>query len=160
VEELCDREAPMSADSLKNFMKAQEEAHTAAMVPPERNVRMEPKLGVSAATLFSHGREFGTKFEASMSALHFADPASKGFEPSDRVYQTYYWGSKHIDARVPQNDPNPRMQLTGAKQAQWASEQPPRVPVATASYLSESQKAWVPHAAAYQPSLHARKAVL
>ena len=108
-------------------MKAQEEEYIAKIVKPERNVRVEPNLGVPRSMLFSHGREFGTKFEASMTALHFTDPAARSFGADDRVYKTYYWGSKHIDAQVPQNDPNPRNQLTDTKRAQWQSEQPPRV---------------------------------
>jgi len=158
VEEQFGREAPMSADTLKNFMKAQEMAHAAAYVPPERNIRVEPNLGVPATMLFSHGKELGQKFVASMSSLHYTDPSAR--EMQDRVHKTYYWGTKHIDATVPANDPNPRQALSSSKRAQWEAEKPPMVPVAPASYLSESRKTYVDHQVQPVHSPFARKFAL
>jgi len=162
VEEQFGVEAPMTKDALRNFMKAQEQAHTAAYVPPERNVRVEPNLGVSAKMLFSHGKELGNKFEASMSALHYTDPTTRqyGAKSQDRVHKTYYWGTKHIDAGVPMNDPNPRQALTNTKLARWGAEKPPSVPVAPATYVSLSKASWIDHKVKPEPSPFARKFAL
>lgn len=162
VEEQFSREAPSQVDSLKNFMKAQEAAHVASYVPPERNVRVEPNLGVPATMLFSHGKELGQRYEASISQLHYTDPASRqyGFKSQDRVHKTYYWGTKHIDAVVPSNDPNPRQALTTLKRQQWEAEKPALQPVAPASYMSESQKSWIDHGVKTEASPFARKFAL
>ncbi|KAL1522399.1 hypothetical protein AB1Y20_017389 [Prymnesium parvum] len=142
VEEQFGREAPLTADSLKNFMKAREDARIASYVPPEPNKRVEPYLGVPATMLFSHGKEHGSRFLASMSALHYTDPSGReyGAKSNDRVHRTYYWGTKHIDYMVPQNDPNPRHLLSDSKRAQWDAEKGPAVPVSRAVYLAESLK--------------------
>eukprot|EP00966_Prymnesium_polylepis_P042470 986764-Prymnesium_polylepis.1 len=143
-------------------MKAQEAAHAAAYVPPERNVRVEPNLGVPATMLFSHGKELGAKFEASMSALHYTDPTTRqyGAKSQDRVHKTYYWGTKHIDAVVPSNDPKARQALTTIKRTQWEAQAPPSVPVAPAGYMSESKISWIDHKVQPTNSPFARKFAL
>ncbi|KAL3909344.1 MAG: hypothetical protein SGPRY_009462, partial [Prymnesium sp.] len=137
VEEQFGREAPPRANSLQvqrscrnTFMKAQEAAYLAAYVPPEPNKRVEPYMGVPASRLFSHGTNQNARFLASMTSLHFTEPSSReyGAKSHDRVHRSYFWGSKHIDSMVPQNDPNTRQLLTTAKRAQWEVEQAPAVP--------------------------------
>lgn len=89
-----------------------------------KNVRVEPKMGVPGDMLFSHGPEFSLKFGASMTGLHFSDPAARayGADSNDRVHKSFFYGSKHIDAYVPKVAPNERVELMSAKQAQWAAQ--------------------------------------
>lgn len=143
-------------------MKAQEAAYLAAYVPPEPNKRVEPYMGVPASRLFSHGTNQNARFLASMTSLHFTEPSSReyGAKSHDRVHRSYFWGSKHIDSMVPQNDPNTRQLLTTAKRAQWEVEQAPAVPVAPSCYITESQKSWVNHRAQPMKSSFARKFAL
>ena len=54
--------------------------------------------------------------------------ADYGAESNDRVHKSFFYGSKHIDQYVPKANPNPRMELTQAKQAQWAQQMPPTAP--------------------------------
>ena len=44
------------------------------------------------------------------------------------MHKSFFYGSKHIDAYVPKTEPNPRMELTTSKQAEWARELAPAVP--------------------------------
>ena len=133
----------------------------ASIKPPDRNVRVEPKMGVDATMLFSHGKTHGQKFVASMSALHYTNPATRPYGiGGDRVHKTYFWGTKHIDNIVPQNDPNPRLALTNSKCAQWYVNKAPSVPVAPASYLSESKLHFVDHKVQPTASPFARKFAL
>ena len=50
--------------------------------------------------------------------------AAYGAESNDRVHKSFFYGSKHIDQYVPKVNPNPRMELTMAKQAEWAQQMP------------------------------------
>lgn len=161
VEEMAGAEAHLMGDSLKNFMKAQEDAHMAKVAPAERSVRVEPKAGVAASILFSHGRTFNEKFEASMSSLHFTDPALRqyGASSADRVHKSFFYGSKHIDFHVPKVDPNLRMTLTARKQSLWSSEAPPQLPMAEAAYLSQNSLSYVDPCVPPQRSSFARKTV-
>ncbi len=138
VEEQFGREASAAGDSLQKFMAAQETAETSAA--PTHNMRVEPNLGVSADMLFSHGRNFSTKFGAAMTSLHFTDPSKRsyGATSNDRVHKSFFYGSKHIDAFVPLADPNPRTSLTEAKRAQWAKESAPSLPTASGMYQTTS----------------------
>ena len=43
-----------------------------------------------------------------------------GAESADRVHKSFFYGSKHIDFLVPKVNPNPPLELTMAKQAEWA----------------------------------------
>ena len=151
----------VSTFAWQNFLIAQEAAHVAKMKPPDRNVRVEPKMGVEANMLFSHGMTHGQKFVASMAALHYTDPATRSCGVGgDRVHKTYFWGTKHIDKMVPQNDPNPRMSLTNSKSTQWYANKPPEVPVAPACYMSESKLHFVDHKVQPTSSPFARKFAL
>ena len=47
--------------------------------------------------------------------------AAYGAESNDRVHKSFFYGSKHIDQYVPKVDPNPRMVLMTAKQAEWGT---------------------------------------
>ena len=91
------------------------------------SMRVEPKTGVPGPMIFSHGIEPGQRFGASMTRLHFTDPDTRGYgaQSGARVHKSFFYGSKHIDAHVPKEDPNPRTGYTEAKQAQWAAEMAP-----------------------------------
>jgi len=133
VEEQFSQEAAagMGCD-MEKFLRTQQMEHVAKAKAQqvERNERIEPNVGVPSAMLFSHGKEHGEKYGAAMSALHFSDPAQRahGAESNDRVHKTFFYGSKHIDQYVPDVSPNPRMELTMGKQAQWAQQQPAAAP--------------------------------
>ena len=129
VEELAGREAeaaPAEAkDTLKAFMKSQEQAQIAKSSTVGRAARSDPKQAVDGTMLFSHGTcsaitpgpVFGGKFQASMSALHYTDPAARayGCDSQDRVHKTFFFGNKHIDRVVPLVEPHPRYELMQAK---------------------------------------------
>ena len=92
VEEQFGREAEGAADSLKAFMAAQEAAAIAASSTVGRAARADPKQPVDGTMLFSHGPEFGGKYQASSYALHFTDPASRvyGADSGDRVHKSFF----------------------------------------------------------------------
>lgn len=205
VEEQFSAEASANAHEMEAFVRTQEEAWVAKAKAQhaEKNQRVEPNMGVASQMLFSHGMKHGEKFGASMSQLHFSDPAARGArrgsrrarwprvrigacalpprllfaattrclaggrfvpvpctaravrsrvahvvahafrlcacaramsspagccadygaESNDRVHKSFFYGSKHIDQYVPKVEPNPRMELTSAKQAEWATVQ-------------------------------------
>ena len=50
------------------------------------------------------------------------------------MHKSFFYGSKHIDQYVPKTNPNPRMSLTMAKQAEWAAQIPPPAPVNPVMY--------------------------
>ena len=81
-------------------------------------------MGVPGKLIFSHGRKTGESFAAAISALHFTDPETRayGAASNDRVHKSFFYGSKHIDQYVPKTNPNPRMELTMAKEAAWAAD--------------------------------------
>ena len=60
--------------------------------------------------------------------------AEYGAESNDRVHKSFFYGSKHIDQYVPKVNGNPRMDLTQAKQAQWAQQLPPTAPTKANMY--------------------------
>ena len=125
VEELAGREAelapPEGKDTLKKFMIAQEQRQIALSSIFGQAARAEPKQPVDGNMLFSHGPVFGLNFQASMSALHFTDPATRayGFDSNDRVHKTFFFGNKHIDRVVPKVQPHPRYELMQAKAPMW-----------------------------------------
>ena len=125
VEELAGREAelapPEGKDTLKKFMIAQEQRQIALSSTFGQAARAEPKQPVDGNMLFSHGPVFGLNFQASMSALHFTDPATRayGFDSNDRVHKTFFFGNKHIDRVVPKVQPHPRYELMQAKAPMW-----------------------------------------
>ena len=104
-------------------------------------MRVEPNLGVPGSVLFSHGRTFNEKFGASMTALHFTNPTSRGYgaESNARVHKSFFYGSKLIDRHVPKTEPNPRMTLTAAKQAEWAAEVAPGAPINPSMYQTTNK---------------------
>jgi len=69
-----------------------------------------PQKDQTFEALFSHGAEFGQKFQASMSRMHYTDPSTRewGAASSDRVHKTFYYGNKHIDLKVGTAPPLPR----------------------------------------------------
>ena len=142
VEEQFSKEAEGHGKKMETFLKEQEEAKIAAARALQftKNERIEPNMGVKTAMLFSHGPELGLKFGASMTALHFSDPAARayGAESNDRVHKTFFYGSKHIDQYVPNVNPNPRMELTATKAAEWAVQKPPSLPVKMDMYNTTS----------------------
>ena len=141
VEEQFSKEAEGHGKKMETFLKEQEEAKIAAARALQftKNERIEPNMGVKTAMLFSHGPELGLKFGASMTALHFSDPAARayGAESNDRVHKTFFYGSKHIDKYVPRVNPNPPMELTGIKEAEWAMQAKPSKPVDATSESTE-----------------------
>ena len=54
------------------------------------------------------------------------------------MHKSFFYGSKHIDQYVPKTNPNPRMELTLAKQAEWKLQMPPTAPVVPAMYQTTS----------------------
>ena len=131
VEEMFGHEAKLikesKGDTLKDFIKTMEAAQTAVAMSKDEaqnTKRIEPKMGEPGYMLFSHGPTFNEKFAASMSALHFSDPAQRDFgaASNDRVHKSFFYGSKHIDQYVPKVNPNPRMQLTMSKRQGWAEQ--------------------------------------
>jgi len=135
VEEMCGKEAIGRGDTLKDFMKRQEivehnMANAANAGELAKSMRVEPKTGVEGDMLFSHGKTFSDKFGASMTALHFSHPSQReyGAASDDRVHKSFFYGSKHIDQYVPKAEPNPRLLLTGMKEAQWAQQMAPQRP--------------------------------
>merc|ERR1719446_1248694 len=101
-----------------------------------KSMRVEPKMGVDGHMLFSHGATFSEKFGASMTALHFSHPSQReyGAASDDRVHKSFFYGSKHIDQYVPKVEPNPRLQLTGMKEAQWVGQMAPLRPTNAGMY--------------------------
>ena len=147
VEEQFGAEAVFNNTSMKEFSKAEEQAQMAASIAqrePARSMRVEPNLGVSSATLFSHGRTFNENYQASMSALHYTDPAARtyGAKSNDRVHKSFFYGSKLIDVYVPKNDPNPRQSLTAVKQAEWATQTAPQAPTGQDMYMTSSKSSY------------------
>jgi len=143
VEEMCGKEAIGRGDTLKDFMKRQEVvehnmANAANAGELAKSMRVEPKMGVEGEMLFSHGKAFGEKFGASMTALHFSHPTQReyGAASNDRVHKSFFYGSKHIDQYVPEMEPNPRLLLTGMKEAQWANQIAPQRPTKADMYLT------------------------
>ena len=146
VEEQFGQEAaqPGAATRMMEFTKRQEESQIASgsnASETARTMRIEPKMGVPGALLFSHGRTQGEKYGAAMSALHYTDPASRTYGPTsnDRVHKSFFYGSKHIDVYVPKTSPNPRMTLTAQKQAQWGAQIAPTAPTGPDMYTTSSQ---------------------
>lgn len=142
VEEQFTQEAATIENRMKEFTMKQEAAQIAAASKNvEKNMRVEPNMGVPGDILFSHGRTYNEKFGASMTALHFTNPGSReyGAESNDRVHKSFFYGSKHIDAHVPKTEPNPRMELTSAKQAEWAAHQAPAAPTDPSMYQTTSK---------------------
>jgi len=144
VEEQFGAEAPMDNTRMEKYLAAEEAAHVTLAKSQQlvRNERVEPNLGVASNMLFSHGKEHGEKYGASMTALHFSNPDSRDFgaESHDRVHKTFFYGSKHIDQFVPAVDPNARMNLTMAKQAEWAQQATPDMYQTTALASSFAYK--------------------
>ena len=64
---------------MQEFMKASEKERLAAATKPPAPPQMpiEPKKDVEGHLFFSHGREFGQSYAASMHQLHFTDPARR-----------------------------------------------------------------------------------
>ena len=50
------------------------------------------------------------------------------------MHKSFFYGSKHIDQYVPKVSPCPRMDHTLGKQADWATQLPPKAPVAAEMY--------------------------
>eukprot|EP00908_Phaeocystis_cordata_P018385 Transcript_29806.p1 GENE.Transcript_29806~~Transcript_29806.p1 ORF type:complete len:175 (+),score=68.24 Transcript_29806:298-822(+) len=145
VEEQFGREAEGAADSLKAFMAAQEAAAIAASSTVGRAARADPKQPVDGTMLFSHGPEFGGKYQASSYALHFTDPASRvyGADSGDRVHKSFFWGNKHIDLRhAPKVEPNPRMALMASKAPEWNASKAQLQPYDAGMYTSTAKGAW------------------
>ena len=141
VEEQFGVEAAANGDRMKEFTKRQEiEQIAAATSKFEKNQRVEPNLGVPGAVLFSHGKTMSEPFGASMTALHFKNPSQRayGAESNDRVHKSFFYGSKHIDAYVPKVEPNARVSLTEAKQAEGAAQKAPAVPTDPGMYQTTS----------------------
>ena len=132
VEEQCGVEAKETGNQMRDFTIRQESEFLSSTMSaqPERSMRVEPNLGVPGTVLFSHGRTFADKFGASMSALHYTDPAERtyGAQSNDRVHKSFFYGSKHIDQYVPKTNPKPRMTLTETKRAEWAQQVAPQAP--------------------------------
>ena len=142
VEEQFTQEASAIANQMKEFTMKQEAAQIAAATQAvEKNMKVEPNMGVPGAVLFSHGRTFNEKFGASMTALHFTNPTSRGYgaESNARVHKSFFYGSKLIDRHVPKTEPNPRMTLTAAKQAEWAAEVAPGAPINPSMYQTTNK---------------------
>jgi hypothetical protein len=162
VEELAGREAelapPEAKDTLKAFMKAQEQRQIALSSTFGQAARADPKQAVDGSMLFSHGPVFGGKFQASMAALHYTDPASRayGCESQDRVHKTFFFGNKHIDRVVPKIHPNPRFELMQAKAPMWDASRAMLRPggngTNTPMYNSTASGSWS------QPASHAHAA--
>jgi hypothetical protein len=162
VEELAGREAenapPEAKDTLKAFMQAQERRQIELSSTFGQAARADPKQAVDGNMLFSHGPVFGGKFQASMSALHFTDPAARayGFDSQDRVHKTFFFGNKHIDRVVPKIHPNPRFELMQAKAPMWDASRSMLRPggngTNTPMYNSTASGSWS------QPASHARAA--
>ena len=64
-------------------MEGQESASYATQksAQPLSMVIADPKPDEPAALLFSHGAVMGTEYHASMSSLHYSDPAAREFGP-------------------------------------------------------------------------------
>lgn len=146
VEEQCGVEAKDNGNQMRDFTIRQESEFLASAMSTqtERSMRVEPNLGVPGVTLFSHGRTFGDKFGASMSSLHYTDPAERtyGAESNDRVHKSFFYGSKHIDAYVPKTNPKLRMTLTEMKRAEWATQVAPQAPTDSSMYATSSSLAF------------------
>merc|ERR1711871_1035573 len=113
----------------KEFCKKKEADEVAAAKEKQaaefsQTKRIEPKAGVPSEFIFSHGPISNQSFQASISRLHYTNPASReyGAESDARVHKSFFYGSKHIDKYVPQTDPNAPIAKMSAKQAQWAAE--------------------------------------
>tara|TARA_B110001452_G_scaffold97189_1_gene80400 strand:+ start:354 stop:743 length:390 start_codon:yes stop_codon:yes gene_type:complete len=122
-------------------MAAQEQAQIAKSSTKGRAARADPKQPVEGSMLFSHGPQFGLKFGASMSHLHFTDPAKRDFGAlsQDRVHKTFFFGSKHIDKYVPKVSPAPRTSLYESKLPVWAGSGAPKLPVDAGMYTTMSK---------------------
>lgn len=72
----------MRRSAPQEFCETQEAAAIAAAAAAadteQGSMRVEPRMGVPGSMLFSHGMAEGEKFGASMSKLHFSDPAARG----------------------------------------------------------------------------------
>ena len=140
VEEQCGVEAKGTGNQIADFTVRQESEFLSSAMSsqPERSMRVEPNLGVPGTVLFSHGRTFADKFGASMSQMHYTDPAERtyGAQSNDRVHKSFFYGSKHIDQYVPKTHPNPRMTLTETKRAEWAQQVAPQAPTVRGSSRS------------------------
>ena len=125
-------------------MAAQEQAQIAASSTQGRAARADPKQPVDGSMLFAHGPEFGLKFGASMTHLHFTDPAKRDFGAAsqDRVHKTFFFGNKHIDFLVPVQEPNPRHALEQAKAPAWNGSKPFAAPCDPDMYASVALKSW------------------
>ena len=125
-------------------MAAQEQAQIAASSTTGKAARADPKQPVEGSMLFSHGPQFGLKFGASMSHLHFTDPAKRDFGAAsqDRVHKTFFFGSKHIDKYVPKVSPAPRTSLYESKLPLWAGSEAPKQPVDIGMYATMSKISW------------------
>ena len=133
VEELFGKEAP---DAPPLQISSIPQAPTTAC----QALVADPKGGEPADLLFSHGSTFGQSFNATMNGLHYSSPAQReyGARSSDRVHNTFYWGSKHMDSTVPATDPNARTALLEAKRQRWADEQKSAGPVTHDAFLTSN----------------------
>jgi len=153
VEELYGSTAAETRDSLKEFMARQQQfskstdnAHRVGQRTSTFPVALapvaivDPKPDETADTLFSHGPVMGVRFNASMNDMHYCDPELRayGAMSDNRVHKTHFYGSKHVDAFVPFNDPYPRTRLMDAKAAEWAATKAPRGQLQSDQYVTSA----------------------
>ena len=140
---------------VQTFMQAQEQAQIAKSSTVGRAARADPKQPVDAETLFSHGPQFGGKYQASTYALHYSDPARRayGSDSADRVHKSFFWGNKHIDLHhAPKVEPYPRTQLLAAKMPMWEESKASAKPIMGNMYASVAATSWSKIQAAPAPA--------